>query len=72
MDARCSSFIPLRLELSEETGTKINLSQNGGYEIIDSNALDERISEHKKLKRIKWRLPYEILSSLKFVQLSQW
>ena len=52
-------------ELSEETGMKINLSQNGGYEyFIDSNALDERISEYKKLKSVlNGDYPYEILSS---------
>ncbi len=52
-------------ELSEETGIKINLSQIGGYEyFIDSNALDERIAEYKKLKRaLNGDYPYEILSS---------
>ena len=41
------------------------MSQNGGYEyFIDSNALDERISEYKKLKSVlNGDYPYEILSS---------
>ncbi len=52
-------------ELSEETGIKINLSQNGGYEYFtDSKVFDDRIVEYENLKKeLNNDYPYEILSS---------